>query len=257
MVMRVRKAVVASVGFAWERVLQAVGRVGLGEGDALLLFNSLPQVSRAVEAMEMIVKRVEEIYPEVEVEAHWLDPKQGFEVNVASIRRRVEAYAPCEAFFLAIGGFRWLTLALSYAAFAAYTLSEARRISVKSLELQLEEEEHSREAIRRMFPTQEERTIRILSFVKLADVDLKGLQILELVNQGLRRAKQLKDELKASGLEMSGATLQRKLTQLLKRGLLTCEKRGRSYLYSLTPLARMLVGEGRLSTKPAARPIRT
>ncbi|MEM1746587.1 MAG: CRISPR-associated CARF protein Csa3 [Candidatus Nezhaarchaeales archaeon] len=234
-----RRVVVSSIGFAWERVFRAVARIGLGEGDGLLLFNSLPKVDMAIEAMEMIKKRVEEVYPGVSVGSYWLDPRQGFEVNVALIRRRVEEHAPCEAFFLAVGGFRWLALALSYAAFAAHTLSEMRKIYVKSLELQLEEDLHSKELLKQMFPTQEERTIRIPLLLKLADVDLEGLQIMELVGRGLKRAKQLEDELR-----MPKATMQRKLVQLVNKGLLAYEKRGRSYLYSLTPLARMLVNGG-------------
>ncbi len=231
-----KKVVVASVGFTWDRVARAVGRIGVGEGDAVLLFNSVPEVQQAIEAMERLRKWIEETYSSVTVEVHWLDPRNGFEKNVAFVRKRVETYAPCRAWFLAVGGFRWLAIAISYAAFATYTVGEIRRIRVESLELELEEDTRSRNVIRQLFPTQESRVIKVPILVKLADVDYEDLLILETIARGVRRAKQLSRE-----LGIPRATLQRKLMQLVNKGLLTYEKRGRSYLYTPTPLAQMLL----------------
>ncbi|MEM1674850.1 MAG: hypothetical protein QXI56_08280 [Candidatus Bathyarchaeia archaeon] len=50
----------------------------------------------------------------------------------------------------------------------------------------MEEDFHSKELLKQMFPThEEERTIRIPLLLKLADVDLEDLQIIELVDRGL------------------------------------------------------------------------
>jgi len=232
----VRKVVIASVGFAWDRVARSIGRVGVGEGDVVLLFNSIPQAPPAVEAMKRLRGWLAETYPGVVFEDYWLDPRAGFEEDVAFIRRRVEAYAPCRAFFLAVGGFRWLALAVSYAAFAAYTVGAIRKIRVEGLELELEEDAQSRDVIRQMFPTQESRVIRIPVLTKLADIDYEDLQILEKISSGIKRAKQLSKE-----LGIPRATMQRKLVQLVKKNLISYERRGRSYLYTPTQLAKMLL----------------
>lgn len=233
---RTRKVVVASVGFTWERVARAVARVGVGGGDAILLFNSVPRVEAAERAMNSLVEWFSNVFSDVCVECFWLDPRDGFENNVAKIRREVERFAPCRAYFLAIGGFRWLSLAVAYAAFATHTLSHINKVVVESLELELEEDTRSRDAIRELFPTQESRVIKIPVLLKLAEIDFEDLQILKEIESGARRAKQL-----CKKLDIPRSTMQRKLVQLVNKGLLTYEERGRSYLYKTTPLAKMLL----------------
>lgn len=230
------RVIVASVGFVWDRVIRAIGRIGLSEGDVVLLFNSEPKVDKAVEAMDKIKKWVEDIFPDVVVELNWLDPRNSFEQNVALIRRKVEEYSPCRSWFLAIGGFRWLTLAVSYAAFAVHTIGELRNIVVESLELELEEDTHSRDTIRKMFPTAEQRIIKIPVLIKLTNIDSQDIIILKAIANGTRKTKQLSQELK-----IPRATLQRKLNQLVKKELLTYEKKGRNYIYNLTSLAQIIV----------------
>ena len=115
-----RKVIVASVGHSWERVFRAVAGVGVGEGDTVLLFNSYPQSREAVDAMNKLFDEITKRFL-ANVKMFWLDPRKGFEDSVAEIRRAVEEYAPCKAFFLAVGGFRWLALAVSFAALALNT----------------------------------------------------------------------------------------------------------------------------------------
>lgn len=230
------KVIVSSVGFAWERVIRAIGRVGLGEGDVVLLFNSEPKIDRAVEAMNRIKEWIGNVFSNIIVEIYWLNPREGFEFNVAFIRKKVEAHIPCRVWFLAIGGFRWLALAVSFAAFAIHTIGEIRNISVESLELELEEDIHSKDIIKQMFPTQEQRIIKVPVLIKLTNIDSKDLTILEAIAQGIRKSKQLVQQ-----LNIPRATLQRKLNQLVKKELVKCEKRGKSYIYSITPLAQMLI----------------
>jgi len=231
-----RKVVVASVGISWERVARAIGRAGIGEGDVVLLFNSVPKVPEAEGAMYRLVSWLGEVYRGVAVEAFWLDPRQGFEENVALIRRSAERYAPCRAFFLAVGGFRWLSIAVAYAAFAAHTVSQITGVTVESLELELEEDTRTRDVIRQLFPTQESRVIKVPVLLKLAEVDYTDLQILKEVSNGVRRAKHLEKK-----LGIPRPTLQRRLVKLVKRGLLKYEKRGKSYEYTPTNLAKMLL----------------
>lgn len=230
-----RKIIVVSVGFAWDRVVRAIGRVGLGEGDVALLLNSEPRVERAVEAMNKIKEWIDNVFPGVIVELYWLDPRNGFERNVAFIRRRVEEYSPCRSWFLAIGGFRWLALAVSYATFAIYTISELHQIKVESLELELEEDTYSRDVIRKMFPTAEQRVIRIPILIKLTSIDYQDLTILKAIADGTKETRKL-----IQRLGIPRATLQRRLNKLIKKELLTYEKKGRNYIYSLSPLAQML-----------------
>ncbi|ADM27728.1 CRISPR locus-related DNA-binding protein [Ignisphaera aggregans DSM 17230] len=231
-----RKVVVVSVGISWERVARAIGRTGIGEGDVVLLFNSIPRVSDAEDAMNRLDLWLREVYREVVVEMFWLDPRNGFEENVALIRRNVERFAPCKAYFLAVGGFRWLSMAVAYAAFATHTLSHITNVSVETLELELEEDTKTRDIIRQIFPTQESRVIRIPILLKLAEIDYTELQILKEIATGTKRTKHL-----VKKLGIPRQTLQRKLVKLVKKELLEYEKKGKSYEYIPTDLAKMLL----------------
>jgi CRISPR-associated protein Csa3 len=111
-----------------------------------------------------------------------------------------------------------------------------RDVTVESLELELEEDPRSREAVKTLFPTQESRVVRVPVLVKLVDIDYDGLLILQTIAEGVRRAKPLPKK-----LGVSRATLQRKLVQLVREGLLSYEKRGRSYIYKPTRLAVMIL----------------
>ena len=230
-----KRVVVASVGHTFERVFRAVARVGIGVDDTVLLFNSLPDDPRARKAMDTLRIEIERVFNAF-VELYWLDPRKGFEENVREIRICVERYAPCRAYLLAVGGFRWLALALSYTALALNTLTPINRVEVEALELELEEDTATRDIVRKMFPTQESRVIRIPITVKLADIDAKDIEILKTIEKGYRRAKQLEKV-----LNIPRATLNRRLRHLVERKLLTFEPRGKSYLYKLTPLAKMLI----------------
>jgi len=233
----VGRVVVASVGLTWNAVARALGRVGLGEGDVVLLFNSVPRVAEAEQAMERLERWIKETYGgSILVESYWLDPRLGFEEAVATIRRSVEKYAPCRVSFVIAGGFRWLGLAVAFAAFAAYTLSQFTGVVVESLELELEEDIRAGGAVKQLFPTQESRVVRIPVLLKLVDISYGDIQVLREAARTPARARLL-----AEKLNIPIATLQRKLTTLTRKGLLTNEKKGRTYIYYPTKLAKMLL----------------
>ncbi len=231
-----RRVLVASVGHTFSTVFQAVARIGVGSGDSVVLVNSLPRSKAAAEVMAKLGERLREVYGGVEVLEVWLDPREAFEANVARLRSIVENRAPCRAVFLGVGGFRWLAIALWYAAVAVHTVGGYQGITVEDYVLILEEDESS--AVPEAYPTIEERIIRIPILARLAEITEEELRILRAVETGHRRARQLQ-----RALNTPLSTLQKRLASLVKKNLLQYEKRGKSYLYTLTPLAVMLTSK--------------
>ena len=234
-----RKVVITSVGHAFERPYCAVSRVGIGVGDVVILVNSFPISQQARNTMEELKTRINEVYFNVFVEEVWLDPRNRFEDNVATLRKIVERYSPCKVSVLAVGGFRWLNIALMYLAQVLQSIALIKNIIEISFELELEEDTMSKEVIEKFFPTQESRVVKILSIPKLVELSATELKILEVISCGKTKVKQILEALKELNIEITRPTLQRKLHQLARKGLVTYVPKGKSYSYSLTPLGKL------------------
>ena len=234
-----RKVVITSVGHAFERPYRAISRVGIGVGDAVILVNSFPISQQAWNTMEELKTRINEVYFNVFVEEVWLDPRNRFEDNVATLRKIVEKYAPCKVSILAVGGFRWLNIALMYLAQVLQSIALIKNIIGISFELELEEDTMSKEVIEKFFPTQESRVVKILSIPKLVELSATEIRILEVISSGKTKVKQILEALKELNIEITRPTLQRKLHQLARKGLVTYVPKGKSYSYSLTPLGKL------------------
>lgn len=234
-----RKVVITSVGHAFERPYRAISRVGIGVGDAVILVNSFPISQQAWNTMEELKTRINEVYFNVFVEEVWLDPRNRFEDNVATLRKIVEKYAPCKVSILAVGGFRWLNIALMYLAQVLQSIALIKNIIGISFELELEEDTMSKEVIEKFFPTQESRVVKILSIPKLVELSATEIRILEVISSEKTKVKQILEALKELNIEITRPTLQRKLHQLARKGLVTYTPKGKSYSYSLTPLGKL------------------
>jgi CRISPR locus-related DNA-binding protein len=235
----IRKVVVTSVGHAFERPYRAISRVGIGVGDVVILVNSFPISSQAQNTMKELKTRINEVYLNALVEEVWLDPRNEFENNVASLRKAIEKYVPCRISILAVGGFRWLNIALLYLAQVLRSIAPIKNIAEISFELELEEDTFSREVMEKFFPTQESRIVKISIIPKLVELTDIELRILEAINMGKTKAKQILEVLRKQNIEITRPTLQRKLHQLVKKGLITYTPKGKSYTYSLTSIGRL------------------
>jgi CRISPR locus-related DNA-binding protein len=234
-----RKVVITSVGHAFERPYRAISRTGIGVGDVVILVNSFPISQQARSTMEKLKTRISKVYFNVFVEEVWLDPRNRFEDNVATLRKIVERYAPHKVSILAVGGFRWLNIALMYLAQVLQSIALIKNVIEISFELELEEDTMSKEVIEKFFPTQESRVVKILSIPKLVELSATELRILEVISSGKTKVKQILEALKELDIEITRPTLQRKLRQLVRKGLITYTPKGKSYSYSLTPLGKL------------------
>ena len=235
----VRKVIVVSVGFRAEKVRDALIRVGVGIGDAVILVNSVPKAEEAVKAMNMLSEWIRNIHPEIAVESLWLDPRDGFEKSVAVIRRAVERFSPCRAVFMAIGGFRWLSIAITFAATATKAVGRYRGVEVMGIEVELEEEASRSQQMREMFPTQESRVVKVHTVPPIAWVLERELKILEAISKGYDTLKKLSEYQLQENI--SRETIRQKLIKLMEKGLIAVELRGRTKRYRPTPLAEMLI----------------
>jgi CRISPR locus-related DNA-binding protein len=234
-----RKVVITSVGHAFERPYRAISRTGIGVGDVVILVNSFPISQQARSTMEKLKTRISKVYFNVFVEEVWLDPRNRFEDNVATLRKIVERYAPHKVSILAVGGFRWLNIALMYLAQVLQSIALIKNVIEISFELELEEDTMSKEVIEKFFPTQESRVVKILSIPKLVELSATELRILEVISSGKTKVKQILEALKELDIEITRPTLQRKLRQLVRKGLITYTPKGKSYSYSLTPSGKL------------------
>jgi|UniRef100_A0A7J2TB19 CRISPR locus-related DNA-binding protein len=236
-----RRVVIVSVGHNFERPFHAVARVGVGKGDVVILVNSMPITDRAEEVMKELSVKIGNTYGGVIIETLWLDPRNQFEENIAVLRRTVERYAPCEVFILAVGGFRWLSIALLYLAQVLKSIDMVRGFKEIDFELELEEDTISREIIEKLFPTQQTRVIRIPIIPKLIEITAQELKILETISNEKKRIKDILTYLNEQIMDMKRQTLQRKLRQLAKKELIVYRPAGKQYIYELTSLGKMFV----------------
>ncbi len=231
-----RRVVLVSTGFTINRPLESILKTGLGSGDVLIIVNSEPFRDKAVEVVNLLAEHVNRIYSGVLIIKKILDPGKFFEDNVRELRILVESYAPCKSYFLAVGGFRWLTIAFMITAYAVYTRRMINNVSVETLELLLEESP----IVLKEYKTLEERTIKIPILTRIADVKIDELEILEAIAKGHYRTKQIKRYLEQKRRNYSTKTIAKKLQELIRKELVTWEKRGRSFIYKLTPIGKTI-----------------
>ncbi len=231
-----RRVIVVSTGFSMKMPVEALLRVGIGEGDVVVIVNSEPFRGRAVEVVEGLEGFIHGLVPGARIIRLILDPSVEFTDNVRRLRVLVESYAPCRAYFLAVGGFRWLSILLFITAHALYTRYILNNVVVEKLILLLEESP----LVLERYPTLEERIVEVPVKTRLADVDQVHLYILEAIANNYRRARQIRRYLEVKGVKLSIKTVAKKLAQLIERELVVYEKRGRTLLYRLTPIAKTI-----------------
>ena len=231
-----RRVVVVSTGFTKKMPLQAILRTGLGEGDIVIIVNSEPFHGRAVKVVEEIEEYIRGLIQNIEIIKTILDPRNGFAENVRQLRRLIESYSPCKTYFLAVGGFRWLSILLFLTAHAIYTRKPLHNVHVEKLMLLLEESP----LVLKHYPILEERIIEVPVKTRLADVDNIQLYILEAIANKYQRTKQIKRYLELKGIKLSTKTITKKISQLVRKELLEYEKRGRTFIYKLTTIAKTI-----------------
>ena len=231
-----RRVVIVSTGFTIKMPIEAILRTGLGEGDAIIIVNSEPFKDRAVEVVEKLEEFIRSLVQNIEIIRIILDPRDGFAENVRRLRRLIESYSPCKTYFLAVGGFRWLSILLFLTAHAIYTRKPLHNVYVEKLILLLEESP----LVLKHYPILEERIIEVPVKTRLADVDNIHLYILEAIANKYQRTKQIKRYLELKGIKLSTKTITKKIGQLIRKELLEYEKRGRTFIYKLTTIAKTI-----------------
>ncbi len=238
------RVIVATVGWTVERVWNALLRVGFSSGDVVYLVNSVPREERSESAMRELVGRVSGVARGVRVEGLWVDPGEGFTRVVARLRSLPERHAPCDAVFLAVGGFRWLVLAAALAALVEKSVALLRGVQGVRLVLTLEE---SPSALR-YFPDPDSRIFEVPLASGIApQLHPVDLEIIDAIAGGVSTARGLARRLR----NVSERNLYRRLARLEKLGLVeVVDRRSGRNVYRLTPLGEMLA---RLPGEPAAR----
>ena len=241
-----KKCSIISVGFYPGNALQALAKTL--PIDVVFLVNSEPKNERAMRAMEDIHKFINEFSSKVGSEVTtidlWLDPKDGIVNAVARLRSTIEEYAPCSITIGMAGGLRWLSATLMFLALTLSSVGKYVGVTVDYVYTMLEEESRS---IRTLFRTIEERTIPWPTIPKLVDLTFDEYNVLKLIGLGKHRAKDIHSELNKNCKRPSGcismATIQRILVKLVKKGLISYEKRGKAHYYDLKPLGTMIIGK--------------
>mgnify|MGYP001773058412 CR=1 FL=1 len=248
----VRKCIVVSVGLYPGNAKQALVRAGPVGGDVVFLVNSEPRTVpeevlrgrrlQPTAAMEALHRLINELDSEVRVTDVWLDPRAGIVNNVARLRTLIEEEAPCKVTIGMAGGFRWLSTALMFLALTLSSMGQYVNVTMDKVFVMLEEESPS---IRALFKNVEERIITWPMIPKLVNVTRDEYEVLKLIGLGKHRAKDIKHDLNKDCIRLSGcismATIQRILVKLVRKGLITYEKRGKAHYYELKPLGAMLV----------------
>ncbi len=200
-------------------------------------------LGQPTEAMETLHRFISESFEDlsIDIRDEWLDPRLGLVHNVALLRSLVEDLAPCRAVIVIAGGLRWLSAALMFLSLTLATAGGFTNIKIEPVQTMLEEESPS---IRALFKGTE-RIITWPFVPRLVDLTLNEYIVLKQIASGRRRAKELHGELNKDCRRPRGcvsmATIQRILTKLVRKGLVTHEHRGKGFLYNLTPLGMMLV----------------
>lgn len=238
-----KRVIVASVGFNWNRTLRGIYGVGLYPNDTVVLVNSRPEKEDAVKAMDILKDRLSEIG--VKVLELWLDPLEPFEFNVIRVRSTVERLIPCGVVILIAGGFRWIATVLIMSAVVLNTISDLgskNRITVEKIRMEVEEEIEGA-----TITDSKPLYIEIHYIPKLLNLTAEDYEILKIIGRGHGAeqgsatetpAMRIKDIARQSGRPRT--TVARKLIRLEKMGLVIRETRGRSFTYRLTSVGKML-----------------
>ncbi|ABW02344.1 CRISPR-associated CARF protein Csa3 [Caldivirga maquilingensis] len=250
--LKLKRTIVVSVGMYPYNAIVAIMSIGVGPGDVIILVNSEPRRIEDLrprggrmqpeDAMNQIRKIILDNIPEVDIKDVWLSPSRHLADNVALLRTLVESLAPTSVTIAIAGGLRWLSVVLMFLAMALKTIGGYTRVNVEDVFVMLEEESPS---IKRIFPGIRERIIHWPIIPALTSMDKLEYEILRIITSkedGIK-AKEIIQAINGQferSRRPSKASIERKLTKLRRKGVITYEKVGKAYIYKPTDLGKIL-----------------